>query len=86
MYEEFIHGSLDEVVKHFEAKDGRGEMVVMIGAGEHQDADDTMIMDALNQAQTQGLSASASAKQVAKALDVSRSRVYDLIHPKTEEK
>ncbi len=85
IYEEFIHGTLDEVVAHFQAHDGRGEMVVMIGAGDIKEADDVMILDALHQAQSQGLSASASAKQVAKDLNVSRSRVYDLIHPKAPE-
>ncbi|HID37255.1 MAG TPA: 16S rRNA (cytidine(1402)-2'-O)-methyltransferase [Ghiorsea sp.] len=86
IYEEFVCGTLDEVVAHFAAKDGRGEMVVMIGAGEHQIADDAMIFKALEKAQAKGLSASASAKQVAAQFNVSRSRVYDLIHPKTEEK
>ncbi len=85
IYEEFIHGSLDDVVTHFQTHDGRGEMVVMIGAGDIKEADDAMILDALHQAQNQGLSASASAKQVAKDLNVSRSRVYDLIHPKAPE-
>ncbi|MDQ6983121.1 MAG: 16S rRNA (cytidine(1402)-2'-O)-methyltransferase [Ghiorsea sp.] len=86
IYEEFVCGTLDEVVAHFSAKDGRGEMVVMIGAGEIKDADDVMIVKALNQAQAQGLSASASAKQVSADLYVSRSRVYALIHPRAEEK
>ncbi len=86
IYEEFIHGTLDDVVAHFQAHDGRGEMVVMIGAGEQIEADDTMIQEALDAAMVRGLSASASAKQVALDLDVSRSRVYALIHPKAEEK
>ena len=85
MYEEFIHGTLDEVVAHFQAHDGRGEMVVMIGAGEQTEADDMMIHQALDIALASGLSASASAKQVAKDLNISRSRVYELIHPKAKE-
>jgi len=85
IYEEFIHGSLDDVVAHFQTHDGRGEMVVMVGAGEAKEASDALILNALAAAQGKGLSASASAKQVAKDLDVSRSRVYDLIHPKAEE-
>jgi 16S rRNA (cytidine1402-2'-O)-methyltransferase len=86
IYEEFIHGTLDDVVAHFEEHSGRGEMVVMIGAGEQVEADDAMIQQALDVATARGLSASASAKQVALDLDVSRSRVYALIHPKAEEK
>ncbi|WP_038250437.1 16S rRNA (cytidine(1402)-2'-O)-methyltransferase [Ghiorsea bivora] len=86
MYEEFIHGTLQEVVTHFEAHDGRGEMVVMIGAGAQVEADDAMIQQALDVVLARGLSASASAKQVAKDLHISRSRVYALIHPKAEEK
>jgi 16S rRNA (cytidine1402-2'-O)-methyltransferase len=85
LYEEFIHGTLDEVVAHFAEHHGRGEMVVMLGAGEVKAVDDTMIQQALVQAQDEGLSASASAKQVAKALHVSRSRVYAFLHPKAEE-
>ena len=85
IYEEFVCGTLDEVVAHFEAHVGRGEMVVMIGAGEIKEADDVMIQAALDKAMESGLSASASAKHVAKDLDVSRSRVYNLIHPKAEE-
>lgn len=81
IYEEFVCGTVDDVVAHFIAKDGRGEMVVMIGAGEPREADDAMILNALQQAQVQGLSASASAKQVAGDLHVSRSKVYALLHP-----
>ncbi|MDQ6976832.1 MAG: 16S rRNA (cytidine(1402)-2'-O)-methyltransferase [Ghiorsea sp.] len=86
MYEEFIHGTIDEVVAHFEEHCGRGEMVVMIGAGEQVEANDAMVQQALDAALARGLSASASAKQVALDLDISRSRVYAFIHPKAEEK
>ncbi len=86
IYEEFIHGSVDEVVAHFEEHSGRGEMVVMIGAGEQREVDDTMIQQALDAAFADGLSSSASAKQVALDLNVSRSRAYALIHPKAEGK
>lgn len=86
MYEQFIHGTLDDVVAHFQAHDGRGEMVVMIGAGEQAEADDVMIQNALDVVLARGLSASAAAKQVAKDLNISRSRVYALIHPKAAEK
>jgi len=81
IYEEFVCGTLDEVVAHFEAHVGRGEMVVMIGAGEIKEADDVMIQAALDKAMESGLSASASAKQVAADLHVSRSKVYALLHP-----
>jgi len=81
MYEEFITGTIDMVVQHFTEHEGRGEMVVMIGAGEVKDTDDQMILEALDEKRLEGLSASASAKQVALELDVSRSRVYALLHP-----
>lgn len=80
IYEEFISGTLDEVVTHFTAHAGRGEMVVMMGAGEALVVDDAMITQALAVKKEQGLSASASAKEVAVALNVSRSRVYALLH------
>lgn len=79
MFEEFIGSTIDEVVNHFTEHAGRGEMVVMIGAGEIKDADDAMILKALAAKTKEGLSASASAKQVALDLNVSRSRVYALI-------
>ncbi len=85
IYEEFVYGTLDEVVAHFQAHVGRGEMVVMLGAGASKVVDDAMIQVALDKALESGLSASASAKQVAKNLDVTRSRVYALIHPKADE-
>ncbi len=81
MYEEFIAGTVDEVASHFTEHAGRGEMVVMIGAGEQKEADDTMILAALASRRDEGLSASASAKQVALDLNVTRSRVYALLHP-----
>jgi len=81
MYEEFIDGTLNEVVSHFSEHEGRGEMVVMIGAGQIKEVDDQMILAALEKTRAEGFSSSASAKQVALALDVSRSRVYALLHP-----
>jgi len=84
LYEEFVHGTVDEVVAHFEVHIGRGEMVVMLGAGEITEVDDATIINLLETKMAEGLSASASAKQVAKDFDVSRSRVYALLHPKTE--
>ncbi len=84
LYEEFISGTLNEVVTHFTTSAGRGEMVVMMGAGETLVVDDAMIAQALAVKKDQGLSASASAKEVALALNVSRSRVYALLHPAAE--
>lgn len=80
MYEEFIGGTLDDVIAHFKEKAGRGEMVVMIGAGEPGEVDDERILSCLADKKAEGLSASASAKVIALELDVSRSRVYALIH------
>ena len=81
MYEEFIAGTLTFVVNHFAEHDPRGEMVVMIGPGEIKEADDAMILQALSDKRAAGVSASASAKQVALELNISRSRVYALLHP-----
>lgn len=73
MFEEFIDGTIDEVVTHFTEHAGRGEMVVMIGAGEIKDVDDAAILRTLVSKEEEGLSASASAKQVALELNVTRS-------------
>lgn len=82
IHEEFISGTLDEVVQHFEQHAGRGEMVVMIGAGARIVIDDDDIIQALHTCLAQDDSASPSylAKQIAKQLGVSRSRVYGLLH------
>ncbi|OIP99240.1 MAG: 16S rRNA (cytidine(1402)-2'-O)-methyltransferase [Zetaproteobacteria bacterium CG2_30_46_52] len=82
MHEEFISGSIDSVVQHFEEHAGRGEMVVMIGAGESVEVDDAYILNMLQSRAAADTSVSASylAKQIAKELGVTRSRVYGLLH------
>ena len=80
LYEEFIAGTLNEVVSHFQEHAPRGEMVVMIGAGSPKEVDDAMILKVLSQAEGLGLSSSMLAKKVAADLKVKRSRVYALLH------
>jgi len=81
LHEEFIQGSLTDVVQHFTAHAGRGEMVVMLAGAVVKDLEDEDILSVLKQRQDDGLSASALAKAVALDLQVSRSRVYALLHP-----
>ncbi len=85
IHETFICGSLDEVAAHFQSHEGRGEMVVMLGAGASKAVDDVLIRQHLAKARQAGLSPSAAAREVAKALGVSRSRVYALAHQSDSE-
>ncbi|MDQ6988254.1 MAG: 16S rRNA (cytidine(1402)-2'-O)-methyltransferase [Mariprofundaceae bacterium] len=85
LHEEFIQGSLHDVVAHFEQHAGRGEMVVMLAGAAPKSIEDADIIRILEQRSSNGLSASALAKEVAEDLSISRSRVYALLHPPLKE-
>lgn len=81
LFEEFISGSLTDVIGHFEVHEPRGEMVLMIGPASEQEITltDQDILNYLADESMQLLPPSARARAVAKTLDVSRSRVYALM-------
>ncbi len=81
LYEEFISGSLTDVIKHFEQHTPRGEIVLMIGPASEETMalTDKDILNFLASEPMRSLPPSARAKAVAKTLDVSKSRVYALI-------
>ncbi|MDX8382803.1 MAG: 16S rRNA (cytidine(1402)-2'-O)-methyltransferase [Ghiorsea sp.] len=85
LHEEFIAGTLAEVVSHFEDHAGRGEMVVMLDGCTAKEWDDKAILEVLNNNQASDLSSSSLAKKVALELGLSRSRVYALLHQPTQE-
>jgi len=85
IHEEFISGSLDELVAHFEEHAGRGEMVVMLDACPATVWDDEAILKVLAQHQHSDLSSSALAKKLALELGISRSHIYGLLHAKEQD-
>lgn len=81
LYEEFVSGSLADVIEHFEEHAPRGEMVLMIGPASEEAValTDQDILNCLANESMQSLPPSARARAVAKTLDVPKSRVYALM-------
>jgi 16S rRNA (cytidine1402-2'-O)-methyltransferase len=81
LFEEFVSGSLTDVIEHFEEHAPRGEMVLMIGPASEEaiTLTDQDILNYLANESMQLLPPSARARAVAKTLDVSKSRVYALM-------
>lgn len=82
LHEEFIRGTAEELVTHFEQHTPRGEIVLLIGpaSAEAVQLTDTHIIDCLAEPAMQALPPSARAKAVAHTLGISKSRVYALIN------
>ncbi len=82
LHEEFVRGSLDELLKHFEAQEPLGEIVVMVeGAAEGTDRPEPdwqglSVEDHLAQLLQEGATKTEAAKRVAKARGLSRDEVY----------
>lgn len=80
LHEEFVRGTLDELVE-WSGVEPKGEIVLVLeGAPPPPEPDETTIVDALNVALAQGLSAKEAASRVAANLGVSKRKAYDLIH------
>jgi len=80
LHEEFVSGSVAEVITHFEQHIPRGEMVVMVGVSHTPvEITDEMIIVEAKQDVYEDISPSARARAVAQKLDVKRSRVYSVL-------
>lgn len=80
LHEEFVRGSLDELVE-WSAAEPKGEIVLVLeGAPAAPTPDDGAIVAALDVALAQGLSSRDAAASVAADLGVSRRRTYGLLH------
>ena len=80
LHEEFVRGSLGELVE-WSAAAPKGEIVLVLeGAPAAPTPDDETIVAALNLALAQGLSSRDAASQVAAELGVSRRKAYELLH------
>jgi len=81
LYEQFLRGTADELIIHFKQHAPRGEIVLLIGPASEEvvELTDQHIINYLSEPAMQALPPSASAKAVAHALGISKSRVYAFI-------
>ncbi len=80
VHEEFVRGSLHELVE-WSAAEPKGEIVLLLeGAPAAPAPDDEAIVAALDLALERGLSSRDAAASVAAELGVSKRRAYDLLH------
>lgn len=79
LHESFVSGSLEKVQAHFEAKEPRGEIVLMIGPAVRGEVTDADIIALLQSGEGAEMPPSARARHVAGMLGISKSRVYALI-------
>lgn len=80
LHEEFVDGHVDEVLAHFQAKRILGEIILLIGPAcpEKREISDEDIFTCLEADELRKLPPPIRAKEVARRLGVSRSRVYEL--------
>jgi len=81
LHEEFVNGTVAEVMAHFENAPPRGEIVMLVEPVDRKNEviDDHQILACLAGASMQALPPSARAKAVAGALNVGKARVYTLM-------
>lgn len=80
LHEEFVRGTLHELVE-WSNVEPKGEIVLVLeGASPPPEPDEATISEALNMALAQGLSSRDAALRVASELGVSKRKAYDLIH------
>jgi len=81
LHEEFLRGSCEFLLTHFAQQPPRGEMVLLIGPSNTPlVVDDATIIRASTMAEFADLAPSVRARAIAKAFDVPRSRVYNLLN------
>lgn len=85
LHEEIVRGTVQDVIAHFAAHAPRGEFVLVIEGAQEQPSQPAVEGDWRSHAEQQlralrdqGVSGSAAARQVAKALGVGRNEVYAL--------
>jgi 16S rRNA (cytidine1402-2'-O)-methyltransferase len=85
LHEEFVRGTVQEVIAHFKAHAPRGEFVLVIEGAPEQPGQTAIEGDwrphaevRLRELRDQGVGGSSAARQVAKGLGVARNEVYAL--------
>jgi len=80
LHEEFVHGDIDQLISRFSASKPLGEIILLIApaCGDGDKITDDEILTALDTESMPELTPSARAREIAKRLGVSRTRVYQL--------
>ena len=79
IHEEYIRGTLGELVQALSAKELRGELVIIVeGASKQQEVTSEEILSALNDGKKKGMSTRDAVREVATVTGVSKRKVYEL--------
>ena len=79
LHEEYIRGTLGELVQALSEKDLRGEIVIILeGASNQQEKTSEEILSALNEGKKQGMTTRDAVREVATITGVSKRKVYEL--------
>ena len=79
LHEEYIRGTLSELVQALSVKDLRGEIVIILeGASNQQEKTSEEILSALNEGKKQGMTTRDAVREVATITGVSKRKVYEL--------
>ena len=79
LHEEYIRGTLGELVQALSVKDLRGEIVIILeGASNQQEKTSEEILSALNEGKKQGMTTRDAVREVATITGVSKRKVYEL--------
>ncbi|OIO66457.1 MAG: 16S rRNA (cytidine(1402)-2'-O)-methyltransferase [Zetaproteobacteria bacterium CG_4_9_14_3_um_filter_49_83] len=79
LHESFVSGGVSEVLAYFEEHPPRGEIVLMVGPAAQEDVTDEKILAMSQFPGIADLPPSARAREIAKKLGVTKSRVYSLL-------
>ncbi len=77
-FEEFIRGSISEVLEV--VSELKGEMVLVVEGASEDDAEEIDVMALVNQLMEEGLSTSAAIKEAAKRTGISKNEIYRQVH------
>ena len=77
-FEEFIRGSISEVLEV--VSELKGEMVLVVEGASSSDAEEIDVMALVNQLMDEGLSTSAAIKEAAKRTGISKNEIYRQVH------
>lgn len=85
LYEEYLRGSVTEVLDHLTQTPAKGECLLMVAGYEESQLDaeeltDQAIKDLVAQAIAQGKKPNAAIKEVAKSHNLNRQEVYGIVH------
>lgn len=77
-FEEFVRGSISEVLEA--ASELKGEMVIVVEGNQGESEETIDVMSLVHHLMEEGLSASAAVKEAAKRTGISKNEIYRLVH------